>query len=151
MNTNLAALGIGVLFGLGLAIAGMTDPAKVLGFLDITGDWDASLAVVMAAGLAVNAIAYRLTMRRAKPLFASAFQVPNRRDIDARLVGGAMLFGIGWGIAGICPGPALASLGAGAWTGGAPFEPSVLVFVVTMLVGMGLHSVMETRAQVRTT
>ena len=149
MNTNLAALGVGVLFGLGLAIAGMTDPGKVLAFLDIAGAWDASLAVVMAAGLAVNAIAYRLTMRRAKPLLAGAFQVPSGRDIDARLVGGAVLFGIGWGIAGICPGPALASLGTGAWTGGAPFEPAVLVFVAAMIAGMGLHSAMEARARRR--
>lgn len=140
MNTNLAALAVGVLFGLGLSVAGMTDPGKVLGFLDIAGDWDASLAVVMAAGLAVNAIAYRLTMRREKPLFAAAFQVPTRRDIDRPLVLGAVLFGIGWGIAGICPGPAFASLGVGAWTGAAPFEPAVLVFLAAMIAGMGLHS-----------
>ena len=97
-------------------------------------------ALAMAAGLAVNAIAYRLTMRREKPLFAAAFQVPTRRDIDRPLVLGAVLFGIGWGIAGICPGPAFASLGVGAWTGAAPFEPAVLVFLAAMSAGMGLHS-----------
>jgi len=140
---NIAALLVGVLFGVGLAIAGMMNPAKVLGFLDITGAWDPTLAVVMAAGLAVNVIAYRLTMRRSRPLFAEAFQVPTRKDIDRRLVLGSAIFGIGWGIAGICPGPALASLGAGQWGGSGLYEPGILIFVVAMLAGMGLFTLME--------
>ncbi len=140
---NLAALAVGVLFGLGLAISGMLNPAKVLGFLDIAGPWDPTLAVVMAAGLGVNAIAYRLTVRRASPVLAVAFQVPARRDIDVRLVLGSVLFGVGWALAGICPGPALASLGAGAWEGGGAFEPRILIFVAAMLAGMGLFAFFE--------
>jgi len=140
---NLAALGVGVLFGLGLAISGMLNPAKVFAFLDITGAWDPTLAVVMAAGLGVNAVAYRLTMRRAAPVLAQAFQVPTRTDIDARLVVGSAIFGVGWGIAGICPGPALASLGAGQWGGAGFYEPGILVFVAAMLAGMGLFTVVD--------
>lgn len=140
---SLAALVVGVLFGLGLAISGMLNPAKVFGFLDITGAWDPTLAVVMAAGLGVNAIAYRLTMRRSTPVLAPAFQVPTRTDIDARLVVGSAIFGVGWGIAGICPGPALASLGAGQWGGNGFYEPDVLIFVAAMLGGMGLFALFE--------
>jgi hypothetical protein len=140
---NVAALVVGVLFGLGLAISGMLNPTKVLGFLDLAGAWDPTLAVVMAAGLGVNALAYRLTMRRAKPVLAAAFQVPTRKDIDLRLVLGSAIFGVGWGIAGICPGPALASLGAGAWSGSGLLEPGILVFVAAMLAGMGLFSLIE--------
>lgn len=140
---NLAALLVGVLFGLGLAMSGMLNPAKVLGFLDLAGDWDATLAVVMAAGLAVNVVAYRLTMRRAAPVLAEVFQVPTRRDIDLRLVLGSVIFGVGWGIAGICPGPALASLGAGQWGGGGAYEPGILVFLAAMLLGMGLFSLFD--------
>jgi hypothetical protein len=140
---NFASLAVGLVFGLGLAISGMLNPAKVLGFLDIAGAWDPTLAVVMAAGLGVNAIAYRLTMRRATPVLGAAFQVPARRDIDARLLIGSALFGVGWGLAGICPGPALASLGTGAWEGGGAFEPRILVFVAAMLGGMGLFALFE--------
>jgi uncharacterized protein len=140
---NLAALVVGLIFGLGLAISGMLNPAKVMGFLDLAGAWDPTLAVVMAAGLGVNALAYRLTTRRAKPVLAAAFQVPTRKDIDVRLVLGSAIFGVGWGIAGICPGPALASLGAGAWSGGGFLEPGILIFVAAMLAGMGLFSLIE--------
>jgi hypothetical protein len=147
MKTILSALAIGVLFGLGLAISGMTNPAKVVGFLDVAGSWDATLAFVMGGGLAVNFVAYRLTRKRARPLFAGQFQVPTRRDIDLPLVGGAVLFGTGWGLGGFCPGPALASLGVGAWQGSGPFEPGVLVFVASMLAGMGLFSATVGRAR----
>ncbi len=140
---NLAALVAGVVFGLGLAISGMLNPAKVLAFLDLAGAWDPTLAVVMAAGLGVNALAYRLTMRRAAPVLAETFQVPTRRDFDLRLVLGSAIFGVGWGIAGICPGPALASLGAGQWGGAGLYEPGILVFVAAMLAGMGLFSILE--------
>lgn len=126
----LAGLLSGVLFGIGLAVSGMTDPSVVTGFLDVAGAWNPALAFVMAGALAVTAVGYRLVFRRAAPLWAPAFQLPTARTIDLPLVGGAALFGIGWGLAGYCPGPALASL-SGGWTG-------TLVFLATLLVGLWL-------------
>jgi hypothetical protein len=123
-----AALLSGLVFGAGLALAGMTNPAKVLSFLDIAGAWDPTLALVMGSALAVNAAAYALTKRRAKPLFAAAFALRSRADLDARLLGGATLFGVGWALVGLCPGPALASLARG--------DVHVLAFVAAMGVGM---------------
>ena len=120
----------GLLFGLGLSLGGMTQPAVVLGFLDIFGAWDPRLVFVMAGAVLTTAIGYRLVLRRSRPLLAERFQWPTSRRIDARLVGGAALFGIGWGIAGYCPGPALASLGAGA--------PALLVLVACMIAGWWL-------------
>jgi hypothetical protein len=124
----LSALACGVSFGAGLALSGMTNPAKVLAFLDVTGTWDATLAFVMGGALAVNALAFALTRRRAAPFFSDAFALPTRRDLDARLLGGAALFGVGWGLVGLCPGPALAGLARG--------EPGVLVFVAAIAAGM---------------
>ncbi len=118
----------GLLFGLGLTISGMINPAKVLGFLDVTGHWDPSLAFVMAAAIPVAAAGFALARRFQAPLCAPAFSGPTKNRLDFRLVGGALLFGVGWGLAGYCPGPALASLGLGGWR--------VLVFVASMLVGM---------------
>lgn len=100
----------GLLFGLGVAVSGMTDPARVLGFLDLFGVWDPTLMFVLGGAVITNVIGYRLTMRRKHPLFAGSYQLPTRRDLDARLVGGAALFGIGWGLSGYCPGPAIASI-----------------------------------------
>ncbi|MBB3142093.1 DUF6691 family protein [Halomonas organivorans] len=100
----------GLLFGLGLAVSGMTDPARVLGFLDLAGAWDPTLVFVLGGAVATNFVGYRLALRRPNPLFAAAFQLPTRRDLDARLVGGAALFGVGWGLSGYCPGPAFASI-----------------------------------------
>jgi uncharacterized membrane protein YedE/YeeE len=124
----------GVLFGAGLTLSQMVDPAKVQGFLDFAGiadgTWDPSLAFVMTGALAVTAIGYRLAFRRATPLMTARFVLPTHKDIDARLVGGAAIFGIGWGLAGYCPGPAIASLAFG--------NEEVLAFVVAMLVGMGI-------------
>jgi uncharacterized membrane protein YedE/YeeE len=117
-----------LIFGIGLVVSGMANPAKVLNFLDVAGSWDPSLAFVMAGALAVTAIGYRLVLARPKPVFAPDFQLPTRREIDARLLLGAAIFGIGWGLAGFCPGPALTSLGLGA--------PGTLAFVPAMLVGM---------------
>ena len=128
MKQVFAALASGLVFGAGLALAGMTNPAKVLAFLDIAGAWDPTLALVMGSALAVNAAAYALTRRRAKPLFAETFALPTRSDLDARLLGGAALFGIGWALVGLCPGPALASLARG--------ESEVWVFAAAMAVGM---------------
>ncbi|HKM61239.1 MAG TPA: DUF6691 family protein [Acidisphaera sp.] len=119
----------GLLFGLGLVVSGMISPAKVLAFLDVAGAWDPSLALVMAAAVSVAGVGFAIGRRLRKPLAATAFAGPTRRDIDANLIAGALLFGIGWGLAGFCPGPALASLSvAGSRSA---------VFVIAMLAGMG--------------
>jgi len=124
----LVALLAGVLFGVGLAVGGMTDPNKVIGFLDFGGAWDPSLAFVMASALAVHVLAYRLVRGSAAPLFADEFVVPKLRHIDWRLGSGSAIFGIGWGLAGYCPGPAIVSLGAGS--------VQAVAFVPALLIGM---------------
>jgi uncharacterized membrane protein YedE/YeeE len=124
----LAVFLCGVLFALGLGVAGMTQPAKIIAFLDITGDWDPSLAFVMAGAVAVNFVLYRASMRRARPVFGEKFVIPSHRDINARLIAGAGLFGIGWGLSGYCPGP--------AWVSSVTGRSSVLAFVIAMLAGM---------------
>ena len=126
----LSSLLAGLLFGLGLVVSGMADPAKVLNFLDVAGTFDPSLAFVMAGAVAVTFAGYRLALRREKPVFDSTFHLPAATRIDARLLGGAALFGLGWGLAGFCPGPALTSLTLAA--------PGTLVFVPAMLAGMAL-------------
>ncbi|MFW3614096.1 DUF6691 family protein [Billgrantia antri] len=100
----------GLLFGLGLALAGMTDPARVLGFLDLFGDWDPTLMFVLGGAVVTTFIGYRVVFRREKPMLGETFQLPTRQDLDGRLIGGAALFGIGWGLSGYCPGPAIASI-----------------------------------------
>ena len=121
----------GLLFGLGLTVSGMINPAKVIGFLDLAGDWDPSLALVMATALLVSLPGFRLILKRDQPLFAAKFFLPEKSDIDSPLVGGAALFGIGWGLAGFCPGPALAAA--------ASLNSSVLLFLAAMVGGMLLH------------
>lgn len=111
----LFALITGLVFGTGIAISGMMDPAKVLNFFDVAGSWDPSLAFVMGGALIVTFFGYRLAWRRTAPLFGDRFQVPTSKVIDAKLVGGSALFGIGWGIAGFCPGAAIPALGTGRW------------------------------------
>lgn len=125
----------GLIFGLGLVVAGMANPAKVLGFLDLAGDWDPSLAVVMIGAIAVGAVAFALAKRRTRSLLGLPMQLPTARQIDRRLIGGSLLFGIGWGLAGICPGPALVLIGAGALEG--------WIFVAAMLAGMALFEWLE--------
>jgi uncharacterized protein len=125
----------GLIFGIGLIIAGMANPAKVIGFLDLAGAWDPSLGLVMAGAIAVGSIAFAFTKSRTQSLLGDAMQWPSKRTIDTRLVAGSMLFGIGWGIAGICPGPALVLLGTGSSKG--------LIFTAAMLVGMGLFILLE--------
>ncbi len=130
-KTRLAALAAGLLFGLGLAISQMINPQKVLNFLDVSGRWDPSLVFVMAAGVAVTLIAFRFVLRADAPLFHPQFHLPTRTDIDGSLVGGAALFGIGWGLAGYCPGPAIAALALGR------LEP--VIFIVALLIGSELR------------
>ena len=120
----------GALFGAGLLLAGMTRPDKVIGFLDLFGRWDPSLMFVMAGAIAVHLVAYRLVVKRPRPLFDAGFHLPTRRDLDARLLAGAAIFGVGWGLGGFCPGPGLVSAAAGG---------DALVFVVTMTAGMLLQ------------
>ena len=128
----LAALAAGLLFGLGLALSGMLDPARVRGFLEIGGAWDPSLVFVLGGAVSVSALGYALSRRLARPALAETFDLPTSRRIDGPLVLGAALFGIGWGLSGFCPGPAVAALSTGA----AP----ALVFVAAMLVGMAAHA-----------
>lgn len=131
----LAAFAAGLLFGLGLLLSGMADPGKVIGFLDLAGRWDPSLAFVMGGAIFVGAFAFALAKRRAKSFLGGAMHIPGRRDIDARLVGGSVVFGIGWGIAGFCPGPALVSFGSG--------QDKAAVFVAAMLGGMLVYRAAE--------
>ncbi len=128
MSRNLAALAAGILFGIGLAVAQMVNPAKVLGFLDVTGSWDPSLALVLGAALVVTTISFRFVLRQPHPILDGEFRVPTGRDIDRRLIGGAALFGIGWGMIGLCPGPAIASLAYG--------RTESVVFAAAMIVGL---------------
>jgi len=129
----------GVIFGLGLIVSGMADPAKVLGFLDLAGAWDPSLAFVMAGAISVAAVAFAVARKRTVSFLGAAMNLPKTRRIDRRLVAGSLMFGIGWGVAGFCPGPGLVALGMG--------EIKALVFVVAMLAGMGLYEVLERRKQ----
>jgi len=128
---RVAAFLCGSLFGLGLIVSDMANPARVLAFLDVAGAWDPSLALVMAGALCPSAIAYRWVRARNTPVLAAALHIPNQRQIDRSLVVGAALFGIGWGLAGVCPGPAIALLPTG--------QPFALVFAAAMLIGMLLH------------
>lgn len=132
MKRNLASFAAGALFGVGLLVSGMTKPTKVIGFLDVAGSWDPSLAFVMVGGIAVHLALYTWIVRRPAPLVEAAFHVPTRRDIDTKLVLGAAIFGVGWGLGGFCPGPAITS----AVRGGA-----ALAFVGAMLAGMVIHRV----------
>ena len=125
----------GLIFGLGLILSGMADPAKVLGFLDLAGAWDPSLALVMAGAIAVGLVAFTLAKGRARSLLGLDMQLPENTTLDRRLVLGSLLFGIGWGVAGFCPGPALVALGMG--------ELKAAVFVVAMLTGMGAFALLE--------
>jgi hypothetical protein len=128
----LSAFAAGLLFGLGVILSQMVNPAKVLAFLDVAGAWDPSLAFVMVGAIAASAIGYVLVKRRGEPVLGDRLEVPSRRDFDGRLIGGAVLFGIGWGLVGLCPGPALAILPLGLW--------QASIFVAAMLLGMGLFA-----------
>ena len=136
----LASLLAGLVFGLGLIVSGMANPAKVLGFLDLAGNWDPSLAFVMAGAIAVGSVAFLAARRRSTSLLGSPMRLPSAREIDRRLVLGSILFGVGWGIAGFCPGPGLVALGMG--------ETKGLVFVLEDAgAGMGIFELAERRAR----
>lgn len=136
-KNNFLALLSGLLFGLGLILSGMANPAKVLGFLDLAGAWDPSLALVMGGAIAVGTVAFAIAGKRDLSLLGLTIHLPTARHIDKRLVLGSLAFGIGWGLAGVCPGPALVLLGTGSVKG--------LVFVFSMLVGMGIFEYLEIR------
>jgi hypothetical protein len=129
----------GLVFGLGLIVSGMANPAKVLGFLDLAGAWDPSLALVMAGAIAVGMAAFALASKRAASFLGAEMKLSRAREIDRRLMAGSALFGVGWGIAGFCPGPALVALGMG--------EVKALAFVLAMLAGMGIFELLERRRQ----
>jgi len=130
--SRISAFIAGLLFGMGLLLSGMANPAKVLGFLDLAGQWDPSLALVMVGAIGAALLPMAWARRHAVALLGGAMQLPARRDIDRRLVGGSLIFGIGWGLAGVCPGPALVLLAGGFWQGG--------LFVAAMLAGMALFN-----------
>ncbi len=136
---SFTALLAGLVFGLGLIVSGMANPAKVIGFLDLAGRWDPSLALVMGGAIAVGVVAFALARRRSRSLLGAEMRLPSSDRIDRRLIGGAVLFGVGWGVAGFCPGPALVALGMGA--------PKALVFVGAMLVGMVVFELFERRGR----
>ncbi|HYD67206.1 DUF6691 family protein [Azospirillum sp.] len=131
MGIVISAFAAGLLFGLGLLVSGMADPAKVLAFLDLSGNWDPSLAFVMGGAVAVSALGYRLAVGRGAAVLDGPLKLPERRDLDGRLIGGSALFGVGWGLVGLCPGPAIVGLALGT-------KP-VLVFVAAMLAGMAAY------------
>ncbi len=136
-KNNFLALLSGLLFGLGLILSGMANPAKVLGFLDLAGAWDPSLALVMGGAIAVGTVVFAIAGKRDLSLLGLTIHLPTARHIDKRLVLGSLAFGIGWGLAGVCPGPALVLLGTGSVKG--------LVFVFSMLVGMGIFEYLKIR------
>ncbi|TWA93159.1 hypothetical protein FBY14_102335 [Azospirillum brasilense] len=135
MPALLVALASGLLFGLGLTVSSMIDPAKVLDFLDVAGSWDPSLAFVMAAAIPVAAVGFALARRCGTPLIDTAFRGPTATAVDRRLATGAVLFGVGWGLVGYCPGPALAAFGLSV--------PGTGLFVAAMLAGIGAHDLMR--------
>jgi uncharacterized membrane protein YedE/YeeE len=136
---NLSAFIAGLLFGLGLIISGMTNPAKVIGFLDLAGEWDPSLAFVMAGAILIGAIGFTIAKKRQFSLLGAPMRLSSATKLDARLLLGSLVFGIGWGLSGFCPGPAVVSAAAG--------QPKAWLFVVSMLSGMALYTMLERRGK----
>ncbi|MEZ4744322.1 MAG: YeeE/YedE family protein [Bdellovibrionota bacterium] len=135
MKNSIIALLVGMFFGLGLVISGMTNPHKVINFLNFTQSWDPSLAFVMLGAIGVHTIAYRIIKHRTSPLLGGDFKVPKKNKIDKQLIIGSAIFGIGWGLGGYCPGPAIASL--------VSLKTESFIFMLTMILGMQLHSLYE--------
>ena len=140
---RISEFAIGLLFGWGLLISGMTDPGKVIGFLDLAGTWDPSLAFVMGGGILVGLIGFTVAKKRTRSFLGSAMHLPTSRDIDRRLVLGSLTFGAGWGLAGFCPGPGIVAMGAG--------ESKAALFVVAMIAGMLVFEVLDRWAKARAT
>ncbi|WP_374442532.1 DUF6691 family protein [Pseudomonas panipatensis] len=134
---KLTAFFCGLLFGIGLLLAGMANPVKVLGFLDLAGHWDPSLALVMAGAIGVGLLPFTWATRQSRNLLGGPMQMPQARNLDRKLIAGSLLFGVGWGIAGICPGPALVGVGAGYW--------QAALFCLAMLAGMGIFEWLQRR------
>ena len=139
----LSAFLVGLVFGVGIAISGMMNPAKVLNFFDIAGSWDPSLLFVMGGALVTTFLGYRIVLRRPAPLIEAKFHLPAARDIDLRLVGGSAVFGLGWGIAGFCPGAALPALGTGKW--------EVVAFIAALVAGIWVARLAQARSEARVT
>lgn len=131
MKKYISSLIVGILFGIGLAVAGMTDPANVVGFLDLFGDWKPQLALVMVGAIGVHMVAYRIKKHKTSPFFDEQYLIPTNRKIDKKLLGGAAIFGIGWGLAGYCPGPAITALASGS--------SQAFTFFAAMVLGMYAH------------
>jgi len=142
MHNRLSEFVVGLIFGLGLMISGMTDPSKVIGFLNIAGPWDPSLAMVMGGAIAVGIFAFSIAKKRTVNYLGGALKLPNSRHIDQPLVVGAMMFGAGWGLAGFCPGPALVSMASG--------QPKAIAFVGFMIIGMLAFEYFERKKQKQT-
>ncbi len=141
MKNRLAALVVGFIFAIGLGVSGMTQPQKVIGFLDLFGNWDPSLIFVMVGGIIVHFVTYKLIRKRKMPLFSGDWHVPTKKEITPALIMGSVLFGIGWGLGGFCPGPAVTSL--------ASFESGPYIFVVSMLAGMFLFRQLDKKMKFR--
>ena len=124
---NVFSLTSGLIFGFGLVVSSMINPAKIVGFLDITGNWDPSLAFVMGGAVFVTALTFRLILKRPKPIFTNIFELPSKVSLDGKLITGAAIFGIGWAMSGLCPGPAISSIGF--------LDEKLLIFVCTLLIG----------------
>lgn len=141
MKQGLAAFAVGFIFAIGLGVSGMTQPEKVMGFLDVFGNWDPSLMFVMIGAIGLHAVAYRLIRKRSSPLLAGSWHVPTRKDLTPALLIGSVLFGLGWGLAGYCPGPAVTSL--------ASFQFQAWLFVAAMLVGMLIFKALDTKLKLQ--
>ncbi len=141
MKNNFAALVVGTLFAIGLGISGMTRPEKVFGFLDVFGNWDASLIFVMAGAVIVHFVAFRFIVRRKSPLFSRQWHLPTKKEITSPLIMGSFLFGVGWALGGYCPGPALTSL--------ASFESRPIIFFISMIFGMFLFRLIDRRFSIK--
>jgi uncharacterized membrane protein YedE/YeeE len=135
MKNNFSALAVGVLFAMGLGLSGMTQPQKVIGFLDLFGKWDPSLIFVMAGAIVVHAVTFRMIRKKKNPWFSKDWHIPNRKDVTPALVGGSLIFGFGWGLGGYCPGPAVTSL--------ASLQYRPVIFVLSMIMGMVLFRLID--------
>lgn len=141
MKNNIVAFVVGLIFAVGLGISGMTQPQKVVGFLDVFGSWDPALVFVMGGAVVVHFITYRIIIKRRSPLFADNWQIPTKTELTPALIGGAFIFGVGWGLGGYCPGPALASL--------ASLDVGPIVFVTFMLIGMLIFKQIDKRLNIK--